>query len=508
MQNTEMWALSQDDLYEIAEQYEDQSIIRELRYLACTTSPPLHLLALVRLPDSGLHYVAQIFFRCLLLSSYRARTHSSSLCADVFCEVMTASFDDAAWHERGLPGCDGIDTIDLFNTPHDAKLNQYLSSFDNGTFGNFSALASASSHEYSTHWQGPKRGMHHHSHHHHNRGADDESMMGAMGQMVKYGRVSNIVGGISTVIKGDSGEGTSDGMQTVQHLRSLVEGGGDQRDEEHHESRQGVEHQNREDKVIDIKRQLSRATSQKALRNDKGSAMGRSASKKNIKNIVQKKIINPMRVMNAFKTAGKDSVKTANKFAIPSPVGQNRAGLQAAAGLSSGKFSGSIKGFVKTVEASSSAGLQDTTFDGGAHNKAIEESLSLSLTRQSSAGSSPRDYASSPRSAVKNGPLGNRSPADLLKDGNMSPMQVLMEKRMNQSFRGSAKHLGEELRSMETVRESPEFRSQALSGVARSVPSSLTQINEVMGTCVSSVSVPCDQCGRDIFLRMMEQTEP
>ena len=419
---------------------------------------------------------------------------------------MTAALDDAAWHERGLPGCDGIDTVDLFNTPHDVKLNQYLSSFDNGTFGNFSALASASSHEYSTHWQGPKRGMHHHSHHHHNRGADDESMMGAMGQMVKYGRVSNIVGGISTVIKGDSGEGTSDGMQTVQHLRSLVEGGVDQLDEEHHESGQGVEHQNRKDQVIDIKRQLSRATSQKALRNDKGSAMGRSASKKNIKNIVQKKVINPMRVMNAFKTAGKDSEKTANKFAIPSPVGQNRAGLQAAAGLSSGKFSGSIKGFVKTVEASSSAGLQDTTFDGGAHNKAIEESLSL--TRQSSAASSPRDYASSPISAVKNGPLGNRSPADLLKDGNMSPMQVLMGKRMNQSFRGSAKHLGEELRSMETVRESPEFRSQALSGVAKSVPSSLTQINEAMGTCVSSVSVPCDQCGRDIFLRMMEQTEP
>jgi hypothetical protein len=415
---------------------------------------------------------------------------------------MTAAVDDAAWHERGLPGCDGIDTIDLFNTPHDLKLNQYLSSSDNGTFGNFSALASASSHGHSTHWHGPKRSMHNLHHH----GADDEGIMETMGQMVKYGRVSNIVGGIATVIKGDSQEGLSAGIQTVQHLRSLVEGGGDQQDEEHHESRHGGAHQNSKDKVIDIKRQLSRATSQKALKNDKGAAMGRSASKKNIKSIVQKKIINPMRVMNAFKTAGDDSGKTANKFAIPSPVGQDKSGLQAAAGLSSGKFTGSIKGFVKTVEASSSAGLQDTTFDGGAHNKAIEESLSL--TKQASASSTPRDYTASPLSAVRKGPLGNRSPMDMLKDGNMSPMQVLMGKRMNQSFRGSAKHLGEELRSMETVRESPEFRSQALSRVARSVPSSLTHVNEARGTCVSSVSVPCDLCGRDISLRMIEQTEP
>lgn len=35
MQNSEMWALSQDDLYDIAEKHEDQSIIKELLYLAC-----------------------------------------------------------------------------------------------------------------------------------------------------------------------------------------------------------------------------------------------------------------------------------------------------------------------------------------------------------------------------------------------------------------------------------------------------------------------------------------
>lgn len=411
--------------------------------------------------------------------------------------MLTSARGTAAWHERGLPGCDGADTVDLFSHAHDGMLHPYLSNFDYGAFGNFSALASASGQGTSPHWKEPRRGKQHHA-------AEDEGMMETMGQMIKYGRVSNIVGGISTVIKGSSDEGA--GVKTVQHLRSLVEGGGEQEDEEHQDQRYGQAQQNNKDKVTDIKLQLTRLASRKALQDDKGASMGRSASRKNIKAIVQKKVINPIKVMNAFKIAGMDfASKTASKSAIP--VEQDKGGLQAAAGLSwqGGKFGrmgSSNKSVAKTLEASTSAGLQDTTFDGGVRSKAIDESLSLS--RQSSSGSTPREKrVDFPGSAARAGPRGNRSPNDLLKDRDKSPMQVLVGKRMSQTLTGTAKHLGEDLRAMDTVRESPEFRPQDLSGAAKGV-ASLKQVQEFPGVCVASVTVPCDQCGGDIFLRMME----